>query len=197
MAGQPRLYPRLVRCYPSAFRREYGDDLVQHFADLTADRGVRAAWIRTSLDLAITVPRYHLERIMSEQHSATTINVTIGVLGIGGLAAVMTGLYPGIVLLFAAVALAITQRTNLARAIRVPDSNRRRRRLRIAAVLAVVCVVSLVSYMQAVSHENVSSASLLIHNAIGVPAMLGAIGFLIAGLLTPHTPNPNNLAHTA
>lgn len=195
MAGQPRLYPRLVRFYPSAFRREYGDDLVQHFADLTADRGARAAWIRTALDFVITVPRYHLERIMSEQRSAATINVIIGLLGIGGIAAVMTGLYPGIVLLVGAVALAVTQRSSLARALRVPDSKLRRRRLGIAALLGVISIASYVAFDQLIGESwTIRETALML---VGVPAMLGAIGFLIAGLLTPHTPDHNGLAHTA
>ncbi len=59
MAAPHPLYRSLVRLYPSAFRHEYGDDLVAHFADLVADRGARAARARTALDLAITIPRYH------------------------------------------------------------------------------------------------------------------------------------------
>lgn len=186
MAGQPRLYPRLVRFYPSAFRREYGDDLVQHFADLTADRGARAAWTRTALDLAITVPRYHLERIMSEPRSATTINVIVGLLGAGGLASVMIGLYPGIVLFVAAVALAVTQRSSLARSLRVPDSKLRHRRLGIAAILGVIFVASYVAFVQLIGESwTIRETALMI---IDVPAMFGAIGFLIAGLLTPAHP---------
>ena len=71
MAARTRVYRSLVRLYPSAFRHEYGEDLVAHYADLVADRGARAARTRTALDLAITVPRYHLEHVMTEQHSAT------------------------------------------------------------------------------------------------------------------------------
>jgi hypothetical protein len=195
MAGQPRMYPRLVRLYPSDFRREYGDDLVQHFADLAADRGARAAWIRTALDLAITVPRYHLERLMSEQHSATTIHVVIGLLGAGGLASVMTGLYPGIVLFVAAVALAVTQRSSLARALRVPDSTLRRRRLGIAAVLGATFIASYIAFDQLIGESwTIRETALTI---VGVAAMFGAIGFLIAGLLTPRTRDHNGFAHTA
>jgi hypothetical protein len=83
----------------------------------------------------------------------------------------------------------VTQRSTLARAIRTPDSNRRRHRLRVAAVLALVFVASIVSYALDLSDNHISGASLLIHNAIGVPAMVGAIVFLIAGLLTPKAPD--------
>lgn len=184
------VYRSLLRLYPRGFRDDYGDDLLQHFADLTIDRGARAAWIRTGVDLIVTVPRYRLESVMTEHRSATSLNVAIALLAAGGVLSVLTGEYPGLVLLVAALALAFAQRSTLARAIRTPDSNRRRRRLGIAAVLGVVFVASIVSYGQAISDDHIGGASLLIHNAIGVPAMVGAIAFLVAGLLTPrsHTP---------
>lgn len=194
MAGAPRLYPSLVRLYPSAFRREYGDDLVQHFADLAADRGARAAWTRTGLDLAITIPRYHLERIMTEQHSATTLNIAIGLLATAGLASAMTGVAPGMVLFVAAVALAVTQRSTLARALRVPDSRLRHRRLRIGAVLAGVFVTSYVVYSLLIGDTWTVRETVLA--IIGTLAMFGAIGFLVAGLLTPRTPDRDQLAGT-
>ncbi|MGQ0431017.1 MAG: hypothetical protein ACT452_01270 [Microthrixaceae bacterium] len=192
MAGAHRLYPSLVRLYPSAFRREYGDDLVQHFADLAADRGARAAWARTSLDLAITIPRYHLERIMTEQHSAIAINITIGVLAAAGFASVMTGVGPGMVLIVAAVAFAVTQRTTLARALRVPDSELRHRRLRIGAILAGVFVISYVVYSLLIGDTWTVRETVLA--IIGTLAMFGAIGFLVAGLLTPRTSDHTEVA---
>jgi hypothetical protein len=184
------VYRSLVRLYPRNFRLEYADDLVQHFADLVADRGLRAAWTRTGVDLIVTVPRYRLERIMTEQHSATTINVGIALLAFGGAMGVLTGFYPGAVLFVAAIVVAVAQRGTLARAIRTPDANRRRRRLGTAAILAIVCLATAVSYMRAVGEEHVSGTSLVLHNAIGVPTMVGAIVFLIVGLLTPRAPNP-------
>jgi hypothetical protein len=187
MSAPHPVYRSLVRLYPRNFRGHYGDDLVQHFADLVTDRGARAAWTRTGVDVIVTLPRYRLESIMTEQRSATTLNVAITLLAAGGGLSVLTGIYPGVVLLVAALALAVAQRSTLARAIRTPDSNRRRRRLGIAAVLGLVFLASIVSYGQALSGDNISGASLLVHNAIGVPAMVGAIVFLIVGLLTPRT----------
>lgn len=189
MSAPHPLYRSLVHLYPSSFRGHYGDDLVQHFADLVADRGAPAAWARTGLDLIVTVPRYRLESVMNEQHSATGLNVAITLLAAGGVMSVLTGLYPGMVLLAGALALGVAQRSTLARAIRTPDSNRRRRRLATAAILTLVFLASIASFSQAISDDDISSASLLVHNAIGVPAMLGAVVFLIAGLLTPRTPN--------
>ena len=189
MSARHPVYRSLVRLYPKDFRGHYGDDLVQHHADLVTDRGARAAWMRTGVDLIVTVPRYRLERIMTEQHSATTLNVAITLLAAGGVLSILTGVYPGSVLLVAALVLAVAQRSTIARAIRTPDSNHRRRRLRVAAVLALVFVASIVSYALDLSDDHISGASLIVHNAIGVPAMVGAIVFLIAGWLTPRTPD--------
>ena len=184
----PSLYRSLLRLYPRDFRTDYGDDLVQNFVDLATDRGTRAAWTRTTTDLIITVPRYRLESIMSEKASTTTLYLTIGVLTLGGVASLLIGFYPGLLLLVAALAVAFAQRSALARAIRTPDSDRRRRRLMTAGILAATCVLSILSYMRALDDDTISSLSLMLHNAIGVPAMFGAIGFLVAGLLTPRTP---------
>jgi hypothetical protein len=183
-----RVYRSLVRLYPRSFRLEYGDDLVQHFGDLAADRGRRAAWTRTGVDLIVTLPRYRLERVMTEQRSATTINVAIAVLAAGGVMSVLTGASPGVVLILMAIVLGVAQRGTLARALRTPDSNRRRRRLGTAAILGVVFLATMGSYLRAIGDEHVSGTSLLLHNAIGVPAMVGATVFLIVGLLTPRAP---------
>ena len=147
MSGAHPIYHTLVRLYPKAFRDAYGDDLVQHFDGLVADRGIGAAWGRTALDLAVTVPRYRLETIMNERHSATTISVAVGLLAAAGVASMLVGLYPGGLLLVVALVLAIAQRSAIARALRAPDPQRRRRRLQTAAVLGVVFVASFVAYL--------------------------------------------------
>lgn len=197
MPAPDSVYRFLVHLYPRDFRARYADDLVQNFADLVTDRGAGKAWARTGIDLVVTVPRYRLECVMTEQHSATTINVGIALLASGGVLSLLTGLYPGGLLLVAAVVLAVVQRGTLARALRTPDSTRRRRRLGTAAFLGVVFVAATVSYMRAVAEEDVSGASLVIHNAIGVPAMVGAIVFLVVGLLTPRTSDPDRVGPIA
>lgn len=181
--------------YPRDFRRKYGDDLVQNFADLLGDRGSRSTWARTGVDLIVTVPRYRLENIMNEPKSTTTINIALGVLSVGGMLALTSGLYPITpVFWIAAITLGYVQRGALARAIRTPGTNRRRKRFGIAAVLALICAAALFSYYADLSDEKISSASLLIHNAIGVPAMIGAIVYLIVGLLTPRVPRNSQTA---
>lgn len=185
MPGAHPIYHTLVRLYPKAFRDAYGDDLVQHFDGLVADRGSRAAWCRAALDLAVTVPRYRLETIMNERHSATTISVAVGLLAAAGVASMLVGLYPGGLLLVVALALAIAQRSAIARALRAPDPHRRRRRLQTAAVLGVVFVASFVAYLMLIGDTWSTRETVLA--IIGNAAMIGAVGFLAAGLLTPKT----------
>ena len=57
------LYGLLLRLYPAAFRREFGSDMVQDFADISHEawanegwRGLLSLWLLTSADLARSVP---------------------------------------------------------------------------------------------------------------------------------------------
>lgn len=187
MTGPHRLYRFLIRLYPREFRQEYGEDLVAHYADLVAQHGARAARSRTALDLIVTIPRYHLEHVMNERHSTSTLTITIGLLAVAGVASVMTDLYPGAILFVVAVVLAIAQRSTLARAIRTPDTNLRRRRLLTAAILAVISVGSYAIYSSLIGDNwGVRETVLTI---IGTLALIGAPGYFIAGLLTPRTPD--------
>ena len=188
MALPHPVYRTLVRLYPGEFRREYTADLVQQFDDLIADHGIRAAWGRTALDLAVTIPRYRLEKIMNEHQSATTITVVFGLIAAAGVASVLTGFYPGASLLLVALVLAVAQRSTIARALRAPDADRRRRRLLTAAVLAVVFVASFVAYLIVIGDAWTTRETVIA--IVGNGAMIGAIGFLAAGLLTPKTPKP-------
>lgn len=177
----------MIRLYPRDFRRHYAEDLEQHFDDLVADRGVRSAWARTGLDLVITVPRYQMERIMTESHSNTTLNLTLVLLALGGVAVMALDAMVGAVLLITGLGLAMAQRSSLANALRVPDSALRRKRLRTAAVLGVVFVATYGSFLVTVGDSwTITDTALAL---VGTPAMVAAPLFLIAGLLTPHTTN--------
>ena len=185
MGDRHRLYRGLVHLYPGQFRRDYGDDLVQHFTDLVTDRGARAAWGRTSLDLTITIPRYHLERIMNQHQSTTALYITVGLLSLGGVAMLTLDNQIGIVLLIAGLVLGLTQRSALAASLRVPDTALRRKRLRTAAVLGGIFVLSLATFELTVGDSWTITDTLLA--IIGTPAMIAAPLFLLAGLLTPRT----------
>ena len=136
------LYRGLTLLYPREFRNRYRDDLIQHHADLTRDRGRAAAWSRSGLDLIVTIPRYNLETAMNPRHTTSALNVIVAALGIAGLMAIVAvDSYIGAALLAVAAVLAVSQRSQLARSIRVHDSDRRRHRLKMAAFFAVVTVV--------------------------------------------------------
>ena len=180
-----RVYRALTCLYPRDFRNHYRDDLVQHHADLIGERGTAAAWTRTALDLLVTVPRYHLETIMDNRHSSTTLNVTIGLIATAGAVCFVVGLYPGVVLIAIALVIAVTQRTALARAINAPlRDHRRRNRLITAAVLAAVFGVMVADALRTADWGNKA----IVYNIIGLPALIGAVAFLIAGLITPTGP---------
>jgi hypothetical protein len=184
-----RIYRRLVGLYPRSFRHEYGTDLLQLFDDLVADAGPRAAWSRTALDLVLTLPRYRLETVMNERRSATTITVVIAGLAIAGVATTLLvglGLYPGVVLLVVAAVLAVGQRSALAQSLRAPSVQRRRRRLLTAAVLGAVTVGSYLLFLAVIGDRWTARDTVIA--VVGNAAMLGSIGYLISGLLTPRAP---------
>ncbi len=123
---------------------------------------------------------------MTEQHSATTLSLVIGLFAAGGVASLHDrASYPGMILFAVAVVLAVAQRSTLARALRVPDTNLRRRRLGTAAVLGATFVTSYVIYSLVIGDTWTVRETVLA--SVGTLAMFGAIGFLIAGLLTPRT----------
>lgn len=185
------VYRALIHLYPRNFRRHYAEDLVQHFDDLVTDRGLGPAWARTGLDLTITVPRHQLERIMTEPHTNTALNATVALLVLGGVATLTMDNGVGLVLLALGLALGLTQRSALAASFRVPDPSLRRKRLRTAAVLALVSVVSYVAFVLTVGDSWTITDTLLA--LVGVPAMIGAPLFLIAGLLTRRAPDVSDV----
>lgn len=178
-----RAYRALVRLYPRELRREFGDDLVALHDDLTGDRGRTRAWRICALDLLVTLPRMHLERIMAPHRTSTAITWAIVLLAVAGAAAFVTGLHPGALLFVAAVVLGVTQRSALTRAIRTPDTTLRHRRLRTAAVLAIVFVACYGVYLVSIGDEWTIRETVLA--VVGTLSMFGAAGYLVVGLATP------------
>lgn len=187
-------YSALTRLYPAEFRREFGSDLVQHLHDLSQARGPSAAWRRASVDLLVTVPRYRLESAMSTRSSSLTLLLAPAALVAAGALSIIGGIAPivGAIVLLAGVALLAARSSDIARSLRAPapDRNLRRRRLLISAACAVVFAASLIGYMVAIGDDEIGGGALVVYNAVGVPAMIGAVTFLIAGLLAPrhHAP---------
>jgi len=78
---------------------------------------------------------------------------------------------------------------------RVPDTNLRRRRLGAAAILGATFVTSYATHSMLIGDTWTGRETVLA--IIGTLAMFGAIGFLIAGLLTPRTPHYSEVARPA
>lgn len=178
-----RVYRALLWLYPKNFRDEFGDDLVSLLENLRTDKGPARAFRICALDLAVTVPRMHLERIMNPTRTTTAITWAIALLGAGGIASMLLGLYPGVLLLVAAGVLTIAQRSELARAIRMPNTATRRHRLRTAAVLAGVFVMSYVVFVTTIGDEWTTRETVLA--VIGTGSMVSSASYLLIGLATP------------
>lgn len=178
-----RLYRALLWLYPRDFRTQFGDDLVSLLEDLRADKGTVTAARICALDLAVTIPRIQLERIMDPTRATTTINVASALLAAGGVASTMIGFAPGALLLAAAAALVITQRSNVAAAVRTPSTGLRRRRLRTAGVLAGVSFVSYGVYATTIGDEWTARETALA--VVGTAGIIGCACSLVIGLVTP------------
>ena len=199
MIDHTDVYRSLTRLYPKAFRRHYGDDLVQNFADLIERDGARRAWVRTTVDLLVTVPRFRLETIMNPRQSTGALYAIIATLAGAGVLSVMVGLVPGVLLVALAAVLAIAERGRLAASTRrTPDSSRRRQLLMGSLVLAAACVVSTSAFVVELGYsEDWNGLKLLVYNAVFFTTALSAIGCLVAGLLTPRSPKVDPMAHQA
>ena len=129
---------------------------------------------------------------MTEPQSNTVLHATVALLTLGGVATLTMDNRIGIVLLVAGLALGLTQRSALASSFRVPHSSLRRKRLRTAGVLAGIFVLSYGIFVLTVGDSWTITDTLLA--LIGTPAMIAAPLFLLAGLLTPRSPDGEDLA---
>ncbi len=179
MSGH-RTYRSLTLLYPKSFRVRYRDDLVQHHHDLVEDRGLVGGWLRSGLDLTVTVPVYQLESIMNSRHTALVLNLVTGLLGTAGLALVLVGFPIGLVLLGVAVVIAVTQRSELARSLRETSPAQRRRRFAAAAVLAVLAAAAL---MVAFNDDEWGDRGAVIYNVSFLVLAIGSVGCFVVALV--------------
>jgi hypothetical protein len=106
LAGQRAVYRALLVFYPSSFRREYRDAMVQAFEDQASEprRRRRGLWLRTIRDLLASAPTVPLEEGMMRSTGVIIVGVlaamvAVGVLAVGGFT------FPGMVT--AVIALAV------------------------------------------------------------------------------------------
>ncbi len=127
---------------------------------------------------------------MNSRHTTSVLNVIVAALGIAGLMAIVAvDSYIGAALLAVAAVLAVSQRSQLARSIRVRDSDRRRHRLKMAAVFAVVTVADVAIGFTDLANDESWGTKAVIYGAISYVAVGATICYLIAGLLTRKSPH--------
>jgi hypothetical protein len=188
LTGAP-LYRALTYLYPKAFRVHYSDDLATHFADLVARDGPAAAWRRTCVDLLVTVPRYRLESIMTTPRTTATLASLVVALTAAAVGAFAAGFAPvGVIALATAVALAVGERSRLARSMRSASQEHRRRILRWATVLGACAVASLaVGLIDLGDRDSWPTGRLIAYNGVFFSTAIGALACIAAALRRPHT----------
>lgn len=187
MTTSGSMYRVLVRLYPRDFRSAYGDDLHRAFADLVDRDGAAAAWRRTAVDLAVTVPRYRLETFMSSRRSTTALVAVIAALTLGAAAVYAAGYgITAAVPLVLAVGIAAAERTQLARSLRPENSAHRRRRWITSAVCALVALGVLGLAMVDLSGEDHwPMGRVLVYNVVFFGAAIAALTMFVGGLRRP------------
>jgi uncharacterized membrane protein YiaA len=182
------IYRTLVRLYPGEFRRHFGDDLVQHFIDLVERDGPASAWRCTLIDLAVTLPRYRLEAIMSPRRSTASLIAIVTVLAVGAVATFATGFYPlAFLLLLVAGAVAVAERSHLARSLRPATNDDRHRLWARSSALALVAVATLViGIVDLGDEEHWPVGRVMAYNVVFFGAGIAAVAYLLVGLRRPH-----------
>lgn len=172
-------YRRLLLLYPRPMRELYSTEMLLVFSELRREHGVRV-WPRLLLDLAVSVPRTRLESVMSI--SVSTRAVTYTVVGAGTLVSLFTLMLVGPVglpvpLLVAAVAL--TQRSRLARSLdAVPPGGGVRTALVGLVLSGVLLVAAIGSWLYHIrTYESLGDTTVVAHNVLGFSALLGLVAF--------------------
>ena len=184
-----RIYRSFLALYPADFRDEYGDDMVLLYDDLIAEHGALPATRRAAIDLIVTLPRYRLESAMTDSRITQVLTWGLSLLVLAGISAPLYGvLWLAPIALGLAVIVGAANHHRLATAIRQPSSATRTSRFRVAAICAVLAVGAIGAWMAVLANGEVSTLGLVLPSLVGTAAMIGALGFLAAGLLTPRHP---------
>ena len=85
-----RAYVALVGLYPRRFRDAYGADLVSLFREQCRDEPHWRVFLRTTVDLVLTVPHQHLEAHMNRNPTPALL-LAYATLGLAGLVVMLVG----------------------------------------------------------------------------------------------------------
>lgn len=86
-----RLYRLLLLAYPRSFRRRFGDDMAQVFADMDSHASRLRLWPRTLADVACSVPRQRLESFMDRFSPGARAYVAFALAVISAVGVVLVG----------------------------------------------------------------------------------------------------------
>jgi hypothetical protein len=187
MPSGTSVYRALIWLYPNEFRRRYRDDLVLHFNDLVKRDGSVGAWRRTAVDLFVTVPRYRLESVMNTRRTAATFVAIVTILAIAAIGTVATGFVPlALIAVILAGALALAERTRLARSLRPAAPADRKRILLWVSALAFGCMLSvIVGLIDLGGRDSWPPGRLLAYDAAFITTGLAALACLAAAWRRP------------
>lgn len=180
LAGDPwwrhrAVYRSLVWLYPRQLRAAHGAEMVQVFDDLVRERG-RRVWVRTMIDLAVSLPRTHLEVVMSAPVTRSALGIVLAVAAALGVLAVLVFGPAALPIPIAIAVLAVAQRSRLARAVE-PTPSRRSLGAVVALVLsAAVLAGTVASWFVAVDRGySFPDGVLLVYNVLGIASVLGIV----------------------
>jgi hypothetical protein len=187
MPSGTSVYRALIWLYPNEFRLHYRDDLVVHFNDLVERYGPVGAWRRTAVDLFVTVPRYRLESVMNTHRTAAAFVAIITMLVIAAIGTVATGIVPlALIAMVLAGALALAERSRLARSLRPAAPADRKRILLWASALATGCVLSMiVGLIDLAGRDSWPPGRLLVYNAAFITTGIAALACLAVAWRRP------------
>jgi hypothetical protein len=176
---QESVYRFLLWLYPRELRAAYGAEMVQVFGDLVRERG-RSTWGRVALDLAVSVPRTRLESLM--HRTAAHTEVTVAVLAIGVLVSVAALLMfgpLGLPVPVVVAAVALSQRSRLARSLGADEQHRRVGTALIGLVTSALTFVgTLTAWIFGISRGyDFDDTVLLVFNLFGFGSLIATISF--------------------
>lgn len=99
-----RAYAALVRLYPRQFRESYGTDMVRLFRDQCRDETRPRLYLRTTVDLILTIPHQHLEAHMKRNPTPALLLAYLTVALVGVVVAIVGGSNPFALIVGAALA---------------------------------------------------------------------------------------------